>query len=103
MTFRAEIERRIAALPGVVRGPSRYGHGSAFRVGGREIAHFHGEHRMDVRLTRARIAEMKADRPLDPRVQTRGPTADWVEVEVSVASDVSLVVSLVEEAARANA
>ena len=102
MTVRDEIERHLLGLPGLVRGPSRYDHGSAFRSGGREIAHFHGERRLDVRLTRGRIAEMKAEGPLDSRVLTRGPSAEWVEVRVAEPADVALAVTLVEEAVRAN-
>ena len=102
MTVRDEIEHRLLGLPGVVRGPSRYGHSSAFRAGGREIAHFHGDRRLDVRLTRRRIAEMKAEGPLDVRVLTRGPSAEWVEVRVSESADIALAVNLVEEALRAN-
>lgn len=103
MTVKEELERRLAALPGLVGRPSRYGHGVAFFTGGREIAHFHGTDRMDVRLTREEIRRRKAEGAFDPRVRTRGPSADWVEVHVEEARDIPYAVSLVEEAVRANA
>jgi hypothetical protein len=102
MTVRDQLELRIAELPGVVRGLSRYGHGVAFRTGEREIAHFHGGQRLDVRLTRARIRELKSMGPLDPRVTTRGASAEWVEVKFGDESDLPLVLELIEEAVRAN-
>lgn len=103
MTVREELERRILAVPGIERRASRFGDNYSFFVGSREIAHFHGDGRMDVRLTRARIREMKKDGTLDPRVRTRGPSADWATVALEGPQDLSLAVQLVEEAARANA
>ena len=92
----------MAAIPGLTRGPSRYGHGSAFLAGGREVAHFHGENRMDVRLTREVIRVRKSEGGFDARVKTRGASAEWVEVHFFAASDFALVLTLVEEAVRAN-
>ena len=102
MTVREELERRLEQLPGMERGPSRYGHGSSYFTGGREIAHFHGETRMDVRLTKEEIRFRKEEGPLDPRIKTRGPSAEWAEVHVEKLSDIPLAVALVEDAIRAN-
>lgn len=90
-------------LPSLVRRKSRYGNGFAYHVGEREIAHFHGDGRMDVRLTRELIRLRKLEGGLDDRVTTRGPTADWVAVRVEQPKDVNLAISLVEDAIRANA
>lgn len=103
MSIRATLEARLTEVPGLDQRRSRYGHGGAYFVGEREVAHFHGENRMDVRLTREVIREHKARGPMDPRVRTRGSSADWVEVRVSETSDLAYALSLVEEAARANA
>jgi hypothetical protein len=99
---RAELEAKIAALPGVEERVSRYGHGRSFAAGGREIAHFHGETRMDVRLTREEIRRRRADGTLDPRLVTRGAYSEWVEVTVTDTRDLAFALSLVEEAIRAN-
>jgi len=100
---RAELERRLAELPGLTRRPSRFGDSFSYFVAEREIAHFHGDARMDVRLTREAIPELKAAGRLDGRVRTRGPSAQWASVTLGSTSDIAYAVELVEEAVRANA
>ena len=102
MSVRDELERRLAEIPGVIRRPSRKGHGHTYSVGDREIAHFHGDQRLDVRLTREWIRRRVSERPFDERVHTRGPSADWVAVSVVGDQDLTLALSLVGEAVRAN-
>ena len=102
MSARQELERRLSEIPGVVPKTSRYAHGLSFFTGGREIAHFHGETRMDVRLTKEEICRRKSEGTLDPRMKTRGPSAEWVEVHVVEVEDIPFAVSIVEDAVRAN-
>ena len=101
-SLREELERWIAAVPGVERQVSRYGHGPSFALGGRELVHFHGESRMDVRLTREEIRQRKLDEALDPRLITRGPGSEWVEIRVLCPEDLAFALSIVEGAVRAN-
>ncbi|MDE1821695.1 MAG: DUF5519 family protein [Euryarchaeota archaeon] len=103
MTVREDLERRLCALADLSRRPSRYGDSHSYFVGGREIAHFHGDSRMDVRLIRQRIKELKAEGNLDHRVKTRGPSADWATVPLNGPEDVALALEMVEDAMRANA
>ena len=102
MSPRDVLERRLSGVPDLVRRRSRYGSEHAYFVADREIAHFHGDGRMDVRLTRERIRELKAEGALDPRVRTRGPSADRATVPLSGASDVLLALELVQLAIQAN-
>lgn len=102
MSVREELERRLAALSGLEKRPSRYGYSKSYFVGDREIAHFHGDSRMDLRLTKAEIGRLKSERALDHRVRTRGPSAEWAEVHVAELTDIPYAISLVEEAIRAN-
>lgn len=102
MTIRTELESRLLALPLLSRWKSRFGDSHAYFVSDREIAHFHGDERMDVRLTKERIRELKAKGPLDPRIRTRGPSAEWAAVRISGEVDIALAVELVEEAIHAN-
>jgi hypothetical protein len=102
MSVRDELERKLTEIPGVVRRPSRRGHGHTYFTGDREIAHFHGELRLDVRLTKERIRQRLAERAFDERVHIRGPSADWVAVTVVGGQDIALALSLVREAIRAN-
>ena len=102
--LRAELERRLSEIPGLTRrSPSRFGHGFAYYVGTREVAHFHGDERLDVRLTRPVIREHLSEGTLDPRVRTRGSSAEWVTVPLEAPTDLALAVSLLEEAVRSNA
>jgi hypothetical protein len=102
MSVRNELERQLMAIPGLVRHVSRRGPGDAYFVGDREIAHFHGDERMDVRLTKEVIRLRKSEHSLDERVRTRGPSAEWATVRLAESRDIPLAVSLVEEAVRAN-
>jgi hypothetical protein len=102
MSVREELERRLFALPDLERRPSRYGHSMSYFVGGREIAHFHGDTRMDLRLTKEGIRRLKSEQALDHRVRTRGSSAEWAEVHVAELTDIPYALSLVEEAIRAN-
>jgi Family of unknown function (DUF5519) len=100
MLAREGIERRLAEIAGVVRRADRRGHGYAYYAGDQEIAHFHGDERLDVRLTRDGIRQRRSDGGFDARVRTRGPSAEWVAVRVMGEQDFPLVISLVQEAVR---
>jgi hypothetical protein len=102
MSVRGAIERRLSTIPGLTPRESRYGHGLAFYVGRREVVHFHGEERMDVRLTSEVIQRQRRTGGLDARVTPEGGAPNWVKVRLSEASDVALAVVLAEEAVRAN-
>lgn len=74
----------------------------SFALGRREIAHFHGDTRLDVRLTCEEIRKRKSSGALDPRFVTRGGRSEWVEVRLTDLHDLAFAVSVVEEAVRAN-
>lgn len=103
MSVREDLERKLLDNPGLNRRRSRYGDAYSYFVGDREIAHFHGDGRMDVRLTHQRIREMKADGTLDRRVKTRGPSANWATLPLDEPRELVLALELIEEAIRANA
>jgi Family of unknown function (DUF5519) len=102
MTPREVLELKMAQLPGLARRPSRYGDAFSYFVGNREIAHFHRDGRMDIRLTKERIRELKQEGFLDDRVRTRGASANWAAVRIGQISDVEYAIRLVEEAIRSN-
>ena len=85
MTVRGEIERRLAEISGPTPRESRYGHGLAFYVGRRAVVHFHGDQRMDVRLTAEVIQRRTHEGGLDDRVSPEGGAPNWVKVRVSEA------------------
>jgi luciferase-like monooxygenase len=100
--IRDELEERLVQRPGLSRRPSRYGDHYSYFVGTREIAHFHGDGRMDVRLTSELIRDLKKRAVLDPRVRTRGPTANWAAVPLEDESDLDLALEMVDLAMQAN-
>ena len=103
MSIRTDLERKLLDYPGLVRRRSRFGDGYSYFVGDREIAHFHGDGRLDIRLTHLRIREMKAEGILDRRVRTGGPSANWATLPLAESRDLFLALELIEETMRANA
>ena len=100
--FREALRHALARVPGITQRPSRWGGAPAYFAGDREIAHFHRDGSLDVRLTRALLREKRVTRTLDPRLRTRGPSSEWAAVSASDPRDLPFVVTLVEEAVRAN-
>lgn len=90
MGLRAELTGRILGVGGIELRRSRFTRGEAFFAGRREIAHFHGDRVLDIRLTRARIRTMGAV----PRVTVRGGS-DWCEFAFSTSADLDRAVELV--------
>lgn len=81
---------------------SRFGDSKSYFVADREVAHFHGDQRMDVRLTKERIRLLKEEGSLDVRVRTRGRYAEWASLPLLDERDLALAVEMVLEAIRAN-
>lgn len=102
ISTRGKLELELVALPDLERRPSRFGDSLSYFVGGREIAHFHGDSRMDLRLTRSEIRRLQASHALDHRIKTRGSYAEWAAIQVREDSDIPFILSLVEAAIRAN-
>ena len=97
-----ELELGLLRLPGIVKRLSRWGNGTAFYVGTREVVHFHGPKEVDIRLTRERTREYRSARPHDSRLRFRHSGSDWVAVRVEKSGDVAFALELCEEALRAN-
>lgn len=102
-TLVAEFDRRATEIPGVKRQvSSRRGHGNSYLAGEREIAHFHGAERLDIRLTSTVIKKRLAEGGFDEGVSARSPTANWVAVHLT-ADTLPLALDLLRVAIRANA
>lgn len=101
---RDEFDREAIAIRGVSRrAATRHGHGYSYFAGDREIAHFHGDARVDIRLTSAVIRRRLADGGFDSRVRARSPTANWVAVDLGAPGALPLALGLLKEAVKANA
>ena len=101
---RDEFDREATAIRGVSRrAASRPGHGHSYFVANREIAHFHGEARVDIRLTSAVIRLRLTKGGFEAPVRARSPTANWVAVDLEAPGALPLALNLLKEAVKANA
>ena len=95
-TSPAEILRRkILALPGIIEKAHRVSP-HAYYVGGREIAHFHGPHQIDIRLTQVAQAEALSRGLAEPHAHA--PQAGWVTCRFPAPHSVETVLALVGKA-----
>ena len=91
---RDKLLARLAELPDVEERPSQFHGEPAFWIDGREFVHTHGDHWIEVRLTRKLINRLE-----DDRAMRRSRTSDWVMIDVKHAD---LVVELARQALAAN-
>jgi len=92
-TPRSQITEVVTSWPGVHAGPGRRGE-FAFKVGGREIGHLHGDHVAHFSFPRDVAARLKAegrvvDHPVFPG--RLGPAARRIEAEPDVADVIELM------------
>src|SRR5262245_8537921 len=96
--LRAELIRRLEKL-GVEHRPwpGRTDGFAALRYGGKDFAHFHDDHELDLKLTKAVIAREGLAHPPDSRVHpNRSKTSHWIEVRFTTRADVDRAVRLVK-------
>lgn len=88
----AELER----IEGLSAQPSRVAGGTALFFRGKEIAHFHHDRELDLRLTKKVIKELGLVHPERSTVHPkRAASSQWIEVRYESPSDVARVVELV--------
>jgi luciferase-like monooxygenase len=96
------LARELCRIDGVIEADSAFKDAPGFWVNGTEIAHFEGEHALDLRLTRAEIRARRAELRADPRVRLRASSSDWLTVEFAGPQDEAFVRELAEIAAAAH-
>jgi hypothetical protein len=84
--MRARVRAVFLALPDVEEHPSQFSERDAFFIGGREIAHFHDDDVIDIRVGK-----------------NAGSRRDWIEVPFKGARDVETIAELAATAHAANA
>jgi hypothetical protein len=101
---RTTLDARLRLIAGVTAKPSRFSDVDSYWVGRTEIAHFHDDDALDVRLTHTEIRARLTTLRVDPRVELRpSKGADWLAVRFATLDDVEFAVGLVQVAAAANA
>ena len=100
--FAQRLRGGLRKLDGVMESAGAFREGDAFWVNGKEIAHFHGEHAIELRLTKPEISARRGELRADPRVELRAGSSDWITVRFATMRDVAKVLDLAEVAAQAH-
>lgn len=89
------VETLLAEIPGIEERASKVAGGSALFYRDKEIAHFHHDTEVDLRLTKPVIKREGLHHPADSLVHAnRAATSQWIELRYTNASEVAEVVRL---------
>jgi hypothetical protein len=89
----------LAPIDGFSAEPSRVAGGTALFFRGKEFAHFHHDHEIDLRLTRKVIGELGLSHPARSALHpTRSAASHWIELRFDTADEVHRVAELVRMA-----
>jgi hypothetical protein len=98
-TTRERVRAALLRIDGVVESPGIFHDEDAFWVNGKQIAHFHGDDVMEIRLTRRLISELRGRLKAMSSVAFRSGASDWISVAVD---DAALIRELADRAAAAH-
>lgn len=89
----------LTRLDGVEARPSKVAGGTALFHRGKEVAHFHHDHEIDVRLTRPVIRAFGLAHPPRSSVHpARAASSHWIELRFSTPDEVDRIAVMVEQA-----
>lgn len=87
----------LAAVDGFTAEPSAVAGGTSLFYRGREFAHFHHDHEIDLRLTRQLIASHGLSHPPQSAFHpTRSLSSPWIELRFDSVDEVQRVAELVK-------
>ncbi len=93
--LRKALVKKLERIPGLKDQPSPVAGGSAIFYRDQEIAHFHHDHEIDVRLTKKLIRQEGLKHPKDSEQhRNRSPQSDWIELRFETSKEVDEVVRL---------
>jgi hypothetical protein len=90
---------RLLEIPGVEEGENSWGDDTALWVNAKQMANFHRDGTLEIRLTRRVIRELRPRLKNDSRVVLRG-SSDWVGFVVDSAADFDFLVEIATRAAQ---
>ncbi len=99
-TLRQALTARILATPGVAEKTwaERDDGFSALEIDGKEFAHFHNDHEIDVRLGKKIIAANQLRHPdHSERHPNRSVNSPWIELRFHTQRDVTTICRLIEQ------
>lgn len=94
MKLKAELVKQLEKIPNLEDRPSKVAGGSAIFFKGKEIAHFHHDHEIDVRLTKKIIKAEGLSHPGDSKFHHRSPNSEWIELRFTKNEDLAEIVRL---------
>ena len=95
VSLRQKLIMELEKIEGLEDLPSKVAGGSAIFLGTKEIAHFHNDHEVDVRLTKKVIRSMGLSHPTDSKLHHhRSPNSEWIELRFTRVEHVAEVVRL---------
>lgn len=93
--LRKELIQKLELIPGLEERPSRVAGGSAIFYKDKEIAHFHHDNEIDVRLTKKIIRSEGLNHPEGSKIHKhRSPSSEWIEIRFHKTKDVDEAVRL---------
>ncbi|MCB0393491.1 MAG: DUF5519 family protein [Bdellovibrionales bacterium] len=95
ISLREELIEKLEKIPGLEDRPSKVAGGSAIFFRNKEIAHFHHDNEIDLRLSKKLIKSEKLIHPKDSKVHSgRSPTSNWIELRFKTKKDIDNIVRL---------
>ncbi len=101
-SIQARVWSELGRINGMLEGESVFSEGPAYWVNGKQVVHFIDDERLELRLTKPVIREMRADLRTDERVELRISASDWIIVRAADDEGIELVVELARRAAEAH-
>jgi hypothetical protein len=90
-----ELVQKLEKIPGLENRPSKVAGGSAIFYRNKEIAHFHHDNEIDIRLTKKVIRQEGLNHPTDSDFHHhRSPQSEWIEVRFRKTADIDEVIRL---------
>ncbi len=98
-SLKQDLLALLAPIEGFSSQPSRVAGGTALFYKGKELAHFHHDNEIDLRLTRNVIRSLGLSHPArSTQHPTRAPGSQWIELRFDSADEVHRVAELVKVA-----
>lgn len=90
-----QLIKKLEQISGLEDRPSKVAGGSAIFYKDKEIAHFHNDNEIDIRLTKKVIRKEGLNHPGDSKIHRhRSPSSEWIEIRFHKTEDVAEVVRL---------
>jgi len=95
-SLKTKLVAELETIEGIEHRPSPVSGGSALFYRGRELAHFHHDNELDLRLTKNVIRSLGLSHPEGSvHHAKRSPNSPWIELRFYSQDDVTRVASLV--------